>query len=431
MPRQGDEIEVKVHSFGSERNLSLVWYDPLTGKKCAKSAGTKDPGKAERKAAEHEKALNDGTYARPSRITWQEFRERWVAEKGPEVADKTVEAATTAFNWVERTIGKPDLLRKMTTATIVRLKAKAREGGMKDTTLGAHLGHLKAALSWANKHGLLAVMPRIEKPTRAKGVRFMRGRPCTEEEFDRIVLAVPKVRPHDAAVWTRYLRGLWLSGLRSEESVVLSWDQDAPFCVDLSGRRPVFRIRAEAQKAGRDEILPMTPDFAEFLLETPEADRHGRVFPLNRMDNGQPFADGKVGGIVGQFGKRAGVVVNRTRKPVWVDLPDGTRKKVVKDNVPEFATSHTFRRAFGSRWARRVPTITLQKLMRHASIETTVRFYVDIDADELADELWAKWAAPQGGAEKPVGNKLGNIGPKSGGNGRRATVAKSDASHHE
>ena len=46
---------------------------------------------------------------------------------------------------------------------------------------------------------------------------------------------------------------------------------DAPFAVDLSGRRPRFRIKGEAQKSGQDELLPMTPDFAEFLLQTPES----------------------------------------------------------------------------------------------------------------------------------------------------------------
>ena len=30
----------------------------------------------------------------------------------------------------------------------------------------------------------------------------------------------------------------------------------------------------------------------------------------------------------------------------------------------------------------------LQRLMRHASIETTMKYYVDLEADELADGLW-------------------------------------------
>ncbi len=31
---------------------------------------------------------------------------------------------------------------------------------------------------------------------------------------------------------------------------------------------------------------------------------------------------------------------------------------------------------------------TLQVLMRHKSIETTLKYYVEQDADEIAEELW-------------------------------------------
>ena len=51
------------------------------------------------------------------------------------------------------------------------------------------------------------------------------------------------------------------------------------FCVDLSGRRPMFIISGEAEKAGCNRLLPMAPEFARFLEKTPEADRRGKVFP--------------------------------------------------------------------------------------------------------------------------------------------------------
>lgn len=41
-----------------------------------------------------------------------------------------------------------------------------------------------------------------------------------------------------------------------------------------------------------------------------------------------------------------------------------------------------------TRWAPRVKPVTLQRLMHHKSIETTLKFYVDQDADEIADEMW-------------------------------------------
>lgn len=31
----------------------------------------------------------------------------------------------------------------------------------------------------------------------------------------------------------------------------------------------------------------------------------------------------------------------------------------------------------------------LQRLMRHAHIQTTMQYYVDLDVDDIADEVWA------------------------------------------
>ena len=93
------------------------------------------------------------------------------------------------------------------------------------------------------------------------------------------------------------------------KSLTLSWDQDAPFQVDLTGRRPAFRIYAEAQKSGRDEVLPMTPDFAQWLLQTPEAERVGRVFKLMAEHVQQADGTREVGRIVvpdRQEGRRGG-----------------------------------------------------------------------------------------------------------------------------
>ncbi len=93
--------------------------------------------------------------------------------------------------------------------------------------------------------------------------------------------AVSDVRCRDAEVWQHYIEGLWLSGLRLEESTIFSWDVDSPICVDLSGRRvsgrcPRLRIYMEADKGGGDRLLPMTPDFAQYLMATPEGERGGR-----------------------------------------------------------------------------------------------------------------------------------------------------------
>jgi len=345
-------------------------------------------------------------------LTWKDFRERYEEEKLATLADKTFLSATSALNHIERVLN-PDRLSKLTAATMSQFQAKLRAEGMKDTTIACHLRAIKSALSWAASVGLIPKVPRIERPKRTKGERFMRGRPVTTEEYERMLQAVPKARPNDPEPWKRLLTGLWLSGLRLGEAVSLSWDQDAAFCVQLAGRRPVFRIYSEAQKSNRDQLLPMTPDFACWLLETPEADRVGPVFRLPGLVDGIPVQAARAGEIIRRIGAKAGVVVDREAR--WVNekvidsktgKPTGERRRVLKE-VPKYASAHDLRRAFANRWAPRVKPVVLQKLMRHADIQTTLKHYVDLDVDDMAEELWTSWgqgSVPAG----PCGNTSGN-----------------------
>ena len=123
------------------------------------------------------------------------------------------------------------------------------ETKVKETTIASVLRHVRAALGWAVSVGMLSAVPKINMPKGSKG-RKMKGGAVVGEQFDRMIAAVPKVRPTDAAEWVRYLTGLWLSGLRLQESVALSWEADSPFAVDLTGRRPRFRIKGSAKRMG-------------------------------------------------------------------------------------------------------------------------------------------------------------------------------------
>ncbi len=130
----------------------------------------------------------------------------------------------------------------------------------------------------------------------------------------------------------------------------------------------------------------MTPDFAEWLLTTPEAERVGRVFKLVSLRGGRPLEPRGVGQVVSAIGRQAKVVVSKAEG--------------------KYASAHDLRRAFGNRWSKRVMPAVLKRLMRHADIGTTMAYYVDLDAAEVADQLWAAHA-------KEAGNIPGNRGPKA------------------
>lgn len=365
------DISVKVARFSDRKYWLMYYVDPTTEKRISRSTKKTTRRDAERAALEWERDLREGR-STDARITWDEFCKRFERERLAGMPSQ--EHYIASLQRLTDLVG-PKRLSGVTPAVISEFTAKLRETNVKPATIATRLAHLKVALRWAEDIGLIAKAPKVCLPKLHK-TNGMRGRAITGEEFDRMLAAVPKVRKREPEKWQRFIRGLWLSGLRLNEGLELSWDQDAAFCIDLSGRRPRFRIYAEAQKARRDQLLPLTPDFAQFILETPERQRTGLVFDLRGDD--RPMSVKRVSRTVTAFATRAGVVAERSA---------GTGQI-------RYVSAHDLRRSFGTRWARRVMPATLKLLMRHASIETTMRYYVDIQADDLADELWNQFGPP-------------------------------------
>jgi integrase len=384
---------VHVVDYGPHRSLVLRYTDPMDGRQKTKSAKTRSRPQAIKAAGKWEDDLRNGRYHAGSKMSWSDFRERYDDEVLAGLADNTARKVFGVFTAVERILS-PQRLRDLTGQRLSYLQAQLRAAGIAESTIKGNLAHLAAALSWAVKVGILSVAPKIQMPKRAKGSRVMKGRPITGEEFDRMIAAVPKVVGESrAASWEHYLRGLWLSGLRLTESLALCWDRDDKLCIDLSGKRPMLRIPAELEKGNRDRLLPMSPEFAELLLATPQDQRTGYVFnPAAGRRRGERLGRITVCEIVSRIGRRAGVKV--LNKPGETD-------------ATKYATAHDLRRSFGERWASRVMPTVLKELMRHESIETTLKHYVGRNAQSTADLLWEAHA-------RASGNTLGNTAPAGG-----------------
>jgi hypothetical protein len=91
-----------------------------------------------------------------------------------------------------------------------------------------------------------------------------------------------------------------------------------------------FRIKGSDQKSGNDQLLPMTPDFAQWLLATfPEAERVGRVFKLNAPGTSVALTTHSVGRVIVEIGEKPGYIVNAVERKT--------------------ASAHDLRRAFATR----------------------------------------------------------------------------------
>jgi integrase len=401
----GDEIRVSVVSYGAHRALSMVYHDPTTGRKVAKSSGTRDETEAERAAAVWQAELNSGKYVAPSRMTWADFRKRLESQKLAPMPESTRGTYRSCLNVFERVCG-PDKLAKVTTALMSDFSAKCRAEGMKPSTLAKNLRHLKTLFRWGERQGLLPKAPYVEMPKQPGGFRG-KHRPLSTEEVEKLVIAARKVRPKDAPAWERVIWGASLSGLRLAELVALRWhDDDAPagFTLDVSGPEPVFHIEGGHQKSGKTEDAPAAPDFGDWVCDqTPEAERVGLVFPLPSAKGGN-LRSKEVGFIVRQIGRRAGVVLGEVEK-----VTRDATGKVTRATVKATPSIHDCRRSFATRWSRKVPAPTLQRLCRHASIDTTLRYYCHLTVGDIAADLRAALGAADGNSPAR-GNKSGNIG---------------------
>jgi len=368
-------IRVIVFKRKNRKFYEAQWEDPITGKKRTRSTKQTTLRDAERTAAKlEEELLGGGSAIDPAKVTWKDFRTRYEKEYASQLGQRTLEKIATAFNSVEKQLA-PAWLARVDADFISRYVGLLRKEQLSEGTIKSYLAHLRAAFNWAQRIGLMRAAPKIDIPKRADKSK---GRAITEEEFDRMLAKTAGVVGSDHAdAWKFLLRGLWFSGLRIGEALSLHWTSDEAIMADLSGKRPMFFVRAEAEKGRKNRHLPMAPEFAELLQRIPAKKRRGYVF--KNLTTASRKTDGRIpmyaaSSVIVEIGSSAGIkVAKQTRK---------------RNKSPKFASAHDLRRAFGFRWAMRVLPPVLMELMRHESITTTMQYYVGRNAEAAADAAW-------------------------------------------
>lgn len=337
-------VVVWVQQFKDRPALMLQWNDPDTGRRKSRSAGTADEDKAEQARADLEYELNHGRHQEASRMSWERFRELFEGEYVSALREDTRLVYNNVFNLFEA-VCKPATLRGITERTVSAFAAGLRQrpgrNGNKTMTpcsIKVRLQFLHTALQWAADQKLIPACPKFPSVKVPK----KKPRPVPAETAERLLAKAP-----DAQTRAFLLCG-WLAGLRRNEAVALEWRQtDAAPWVDLDGDRIV--LPADFVKGGEDQWVPLDPQLRAELEAMPRRGR--KVFRFVSTATGEPLTPSGVSMMITKLARAAGVRLSM---------------KVL-------------RKGFGSRYAGKVPAQVLQKLMRHASITTTMDYYANVD----------------------------------------------------
>lgn len=356
-------IKVLIRKKPDRNTFTLYYRDPDTKKEVTRTSKAANVREAERDASKWEEELiafrgSDGA-------GWDHFRARFRGEHLSTLSEDGRSSYITALNSFERLM-KPRSVAAVSASHLSEYKSLLLTGddAIAITSVASYLTHLNGAFNWAKMVGMMRDVPQTMLPKIGRR-RMHRGRPITDAEFATLLDAVDLRVRKDQGQWKRFLWLLWLTGLRCGEAIKISWDKPpVQVCMDTKPY-PTILFYLEGQKSRVDEAIPMTPDFYEWLKKIPPIERHGPVAPLF-TENGRRFSPKKIGLKLSEIGERSGI-----------ETTNGS-----------FVTAHDLRRSFGTKWAMKVRPMTLQKLMRHSTIETTLKYYIGLSAADAGSDVW-------------------------------------------
>jgi integrase len=335
-------VTVWVQRFKDRATLMLQWLDPETGRRKSKSAGTTEEGEAEQARADLEYELNHGRYQEVSRMTWETFRKLFEQEFVVHRRENTRRNYRVMMDLFEQ-VCHPTRIGAVSERTISAFMAGLRKlpgyngQPMQLSTIKVRLQFLHTALKWAADQKLIPTCPKFP----AVKVPKKRPQPVATESFERMLEKAPDAQTR------AYLLCGWLGGLRLNEALALEWDETdkAPW---LNFAEDRIVLPAGFVKGDEDQWVPLDPVLREALNALPRKGQ--KVFHFVAKD-GHPLTDIAVSAQVRGLAKAAGVKL----------------------------TMKSLRKGFGCRYAGKVPAQVLQKLMRHASIKTTMDYYANVD----------------------------------------------------
>jgi integrase len=333
----------------------LQWYDPETGRRKSKSAGTADPEKAEAARVDLESDLNNGRDQEASKLDWENFRQLFQEDHLAGLRPRTQEKYNTVLDVFEQIVN-PTKLRTINERTLnafvrgMRTRRRPRTGkvGLARRTMRNYLVAMKKALSYAVDQGFLPEMPKFP----AVKVPKKKPQPISPEDFDKLLAQAPD------QLWKVFLMCGWWAGLRLSEARHLRWEasDELPW-IDLDRNRIV--LPAVFAKSDEDQFVPIHPVLRKALGELPRTG--AELFPFRSRRGGGPLSRNGITNRVIDMARRAGIKLSM----------------------------HRLRKGFGCRVAKQLGkgnAPILHSLMRHSSMQITMDYYASVD-DALQDAI--------------------------------------------
>ena len=344
------KVQVLQHPNGKSKNWYVRYWvlkpDGAGWREVWKSTRTNIKREAEEVRRRIERELDDGKKF-DDRMTWDDFVMEHMVTHRPKMRPDTLTAYEMSFKAFGR-YAKPRTLadidiRMLERFVNARLKDEKRPAV--PPTVNKDLRHVRAALNWAKRRGL------INNPPSFKGIflREDREKPIIIPEEDFLAMVVALTKPNLALIkrsgewWRVWLYLAYYLGLRRGELFGLTWES-----IDLTTSEVL--VRAGSSKGRKDRVIPVQQEIVQMLKAWKEDGEAGTVEVLPwPYDNYRPLYED------------------------WHIIQ--TAAGIAEDD--HYAPKNCRSSCASGLIAGGVPTIVVKDFLGHSSVTTTEKYYIN------------------------------------------------------
>lgn len=321
---------------------------------------------ANRFAETKQSDVKNGRVDAPANIGLKEFAEEHANLMKGQIAEKTLREDGRVLRYLLEIVGNR-ALAKISAQHAEMYVNRRSETGVSPSTINKEIRILRRIFTLAaDRRGYLPEGQNCFKKVAKRKVSQKALRYVSVGEFRRLLAATPNLK------WQLFLSLLYTTGLRVDEARHLTWS-------DIDFEQGILHVSA---KRGVKVLVPWEPKDHE-LRHIPACREL-----LNLITHWQAEAPERVP-YVFLTAERYAFIVDQVRTGGWHEAKALTNNVLRSFNVIRRragvarCTLHDFRRSCITNWARRLPAHVVRKLAGHASLETTMKYYLAVEESDL------------------------------------------------